>query len=40
MLHAIKNLKTMFSSLKVPIVDVQAFLTDAPSAKSECKVVA
>lgn len=28
------------SSIKVPVVDVRAFLTDSPSSKADCKVVA
>ena len=39
MMHRVKNLAAMFSSHKIPIVDVQPFLSDAPSAESDCKVV-
>lgn len=35
-------MKVVFScaSIKVPIIDVKAFLTESPSAKSDCKQVA
>ena len=40
MLYAFKNLALRFSSLKVPVVDVQPFLNNPTSAQAECKVVA
>lgn len=35
-----KNILFKCASIKVPIIDVKAFLTESPSAKSDCKQVA
>lgn len=35
-----KNLLFRCSSIKVPVIDVTAFLTESPSAKSDCKQIA
>lgn len=40
MIRTCSNLIFKCSSLKVPIVDVRNFLSDSPSAKADCKVVA
>ena len=36
----IPQIYRLFSNLKVPIVDVKPFLSDAPSSKTDCKQVA
>lgn len=35
-----KSIVFRCSSIKVPIIDVQSFLTESPSSKSDCKQVA
>ena len=35
-----KNLLYKCSSIKVPVIDISAFLTESPSAKTDCKQVA
>ena len=35
-----KNILFKCASIKVPIIDVKGFLTESPSAKSDCKKVA
>ena len=39
MLLTLRRLAFKSSNIKVPIVDVKPFLTDAPSSKADCKVV-
>ena len=40
LLNLSKNIVFKCASIKVPIIDVNAFLTESPSAKSDCKQVA
>lgn len=35
-----KNVIFSCASIKVPVIDVQSFLTESPKAKSDCKQVA
>jgi hypothetical protein len=40
LLNLSRNIVFRCASIKVPIIDVKAFLTESPSAKSDCKQVA